>query len=227
MMKKTIQKAFLTSLPVMAGYIVLGIAFGILLKEKGFSIVWAFMMSLTIYAGSMEFVTISLLDAGASLVSAALMTLLVNARHLIYSLSMLERYRDTHPFKPYLIFGLTDETYALVCNGAPEDVDEKRYYFFLTFFDQCYWLTGSVLGAFLGAFIPFDTTGIDFSMTALFITIFVDQILKADSCLPGVIGIGCSILSLCLFGPSRFLIPAMISIVGLLILVERKGDNRL
>ncbi len=225
MMKKTIQKAFITSLPVMAGYIVLGIAFGILLKEKGFSIVWAFMMSLTIYAGSMEFVAIHLLDAGASLVSAAMMTLLVNARHLIYSLSMLERYQDTRPFKPYLIFGLTDETYALVCNGAPEDVDEKAYYFFLTLFDQCYWLTGSVLGAFLGSFIPFDTTGIDFSMTALFITIFVDQILKADSCIPGVIGIGCSVLSLCIFGASRFLIPAMIGIIGLLILVERKGDD--
>ena len=101
----------------------------------------------------------------------------------------------------------------------------KSLLFFLTLFDQCYWLTGSVLGAFLGSFIPFDTTGIDFSMTALFITIFVDQILKADSCIPGVIGIGCSVLSLCIFGPSRFLIPAMIGIIGLLILVEREGDD--
>ena len=125
---KTIRYAFVRSLPIMAGYIVLGLGFGVLLQSKGYGAGWALVMSGLIYAGSMQYVAIDLLAGGASLISAAIMTLMVNARHLFYGISMLERYRDTGAAKPYLIFALTDETYSVVCSGGvPEGVDRKKY----------------------------------------------------------------------------------------------------
>ena len=149
--KNTVRKAFVATIPVMAGYVVLGIAFGILLSDKGYSILWALAMSVFIFAGSMQFVTISLLTGGASLISSALMTLMVNLRHLFYGISMLRRYRGTGKYRPYLIFALTDETYALVVNGAPEGTDEHLYCFLVSLFDQCWWVTGSVLGSLIGS----------------------------------------------------------------------------
>lgn len=172
----TEKYAFKQSLPVMAGYLVLGMGFGILLMTKGYGVVWAFLMSLFIYAGSMQYVTVNLLAGGASILSAALMTVMVNARHLFYGISMIERYKNTEPYKPYLIFGLTDETYSLVCSGnMPEGVDEKKYFFILTLLNQCYWIIGSVAGSLIGRFAAFNTAGIEFSMTALFLVVFVEQ----------------------------------------------------
>ena len=136
----------------MAGYIVLGIGFGMLLGAKGYSITWALAMSVFIYAGSMQYVAIDLITGGASLISAALMTLMVNARHLFYGISMVERYKDTKPYKPYLIFALTDETYSLVCSGdVPEGVEEKKYFFLVSLLNQIYWVIGSVMGSVLGS----------------------------------------------------------------------------
>ena len=156
----TFRYALKRSIPVMAGYIVLGIGFGMLLGAKGYGITWALAMSVFIYAGSMQYVAIDLITGGASLISAALMTLMVNARHLFYGISMLERYKDTKPYKPYLIFALTDETYSLVCSGdVPEGVEEKKYFFLVSLLNQIYWVGGATAGALLGTmvtrFLPF------------------------------------------------------------------------
>ena len=214
--RKTFRAAFTASVPVMAGYVVLGIAFGILLRDKGYGFLWALAMSLFIYGGSMQFIAIGLLDAGASLVSTALITLLVHARHLFYGISMLTRYQDTGAYRPYLIWALTDETYALVVNGAPEGCSEREYYFFLSLLDQSYWVLGSLLGSLIGSALNFDTAGIDFAMTALFVTIFTEQFLTMKDHVPAMIGVGVSVLCLVFFGPDRFLIPSMLLISALL-----------
>ena len=206
----------------MAGYLVLGMGFGILLKTKGYGVVWAFFMSLFIYAGSMQYVTINLLAGGASVLTAALMTFMVNARHLFYGISMIERYRNTKPYKPYLIFGLTDETYSLVCSGnAPEGVDEKKYYFILTLLNQCYWVVGSVAGSLLGSLITFRTAGIEFSMTALFLVVFVEQWKSVKDHTSAIVGTGTAAVCLWCLGAEGFLIPAMIIITGILLVLKK------
>ena len=187
---------------------------------------WALAMSLGIYAGSMQFVAIDLLGAGASLITVALTTLTVNARHLFYGISMIDKYENTGRIKPYLMFSLTDETYSLVCNDAPskELMDKKSYYFFVSLFNHLYWVLGSVIGALLGAIIPFNTQGIDFALTALFITVFVEQWLEAKNHLSAIIGVVASVVNLIIFGSDNFLIPSMISIVVILTLLRKKED---
>lgn len=212
MNKKTSSLAFRASLPVMAGYLVLGVGFGVLLQNQGYSVLWAFLMSLTIYAGSMQYAAIDLISGGAGLITTALMTLMINARHFFYGLSMLDKYQDTGKAKPYLIFALTDETYSLVCSPAPAEADEKGYYLLVSLFDQVYWIIGSVLGGLLGPILPFDSTGMDFAMTALFVVIFVEQWLSAQNHIPAVLGVLISMACLILLGPARFVIPAMIGI---------------
>ena len=171
-----VKTAFVKSLPVMAGYIVLGIGFGILLNEAGFGPVWALLMSLLVFAGSMQFVGVSLISGGASVLVTAMTTLMVNARHIFYSVSMYDTYKTAGKRKPLLIFTLTDETYSLLCDGsAPAGCDPHQYRLLVSLFNYFYWVLGSFLGGLLGQIIPFDTTGIDFSMTALFVTVFVEQ----------------------------------------------------
>lgn len=214
---KTIRYAFVRSLPIMAGYIVLGLGFGVLLQSKGYGAGWALVMSGLIYAGSMQYVAIDLLAGGASLISAAIMTLMVNARHLFYGISMLERYKDTGAAKPYLIFALTDETYSVVCSGGvPEGVDQKKYYFWVSLLNQLYWIAGGVAGALLGSVLPFDTTGIDFSMTALFLVVMTEQWKASRDHTPALVGLGVSLVCLLIFGSSDFLIPSMVGITAAL-----------
>lgn len=220
--KNTIKYAFLASIPVMAGYIVLGMGFGILLQDKGYAWWWAFLMSLTIYAGSMQYVGIDLLAGGATVIATALMTVMVNIRHLFYGISMLEKYSKTGKEKSYLIFSLTDETYSLVCDpDLPENVDEHRYYLYLSVMNQFYWVLGSVLGAVVGAALNFNSAGIDFAMTALFVVIFVEQWEKAENHLPALTGVIISVICLVIFGSSGFLIPSMLGITAALFLEKR------
>ena len=220
MKNKLIRKALIDTLPVMTGYIVLGMGFGILLKTKGYGLVWALAMSVFIYAGSMQYLTVSLLTSGAGLIAAAIATLMVNARHLFYGISMIDKYKGAGKKKPYMIFALTDETYSLVC--SEEIVDEKErhtYFFMVSLFNQSYWVAGSVIGALLGSVIPFSVEGIDFALTALFITIFVEQWLSTKRHAPAIIGVAVSVVCVLLFGADNFLIPAMclitIAMVGL------------
>ncbi len=228
MNQKTIKYSFTKSLPVMAGYIVLGIGFGILLADKGYSFWWAILMSTAVYAGSLQYVGVGLLGSGASLLSTALMTLMVNARHLFYGVSMLEKYREMRGFrKLYAIFALTDETYSLVCGAnVPEDVDEKWYYVLVSMMNQCYWVFGSFLGAFLGNALSFDSTGIDFSMTALFVVIFVEQWEGAKTHISAVTGLIISTGCLLLFGADYFLIPTMLLIAAVLLAAKRQIERR-
>lgn len=220
--KNTLKYAWKASLPVMAGYLVLGIGFGVLLEDKGYGWWWAALMSLTIYAGSMQYVAVDLLAGGATIVSAALMTIFVNIRHVFYGLTMLEKYNATGREKPYLIFALTDETYSLVCSAQLADgIDEKRYDLYISLLNQGYWVIGSVMGAVAGAVIPFSSTGIDFSMTALFVVIFVEQWEKTKQHLSAVSGIVISVLCRIVFGASSFLIPAMIGILAAMLLEKR------
>ena len=224
---KTFKYAFVRSLPIMAGYIVLGLGFGVLLQSKGYGVGWALAMGGLIYAGSMQYVAIDLLAGGASLISAALMTLMVNARHLFYGISMLERYKDTGAVKPYLIFALTDETYSVVCSGdVPDGVDRKKNYFWVSLLDQFYWVVGCVAGALLGSVLPFDTTGIDFSMTALFLVVMVEQWRSTCDHTPALVGLGVSLVCLLIFGSSNFLIPSMIGITVALTLLRGTMEKR-
>jgi len=225
MNRQTVKNAFFKSIPVFAGYVVLGIGFGILLRSAGFGVLWAFAMSTFIYAGSMQYVGVSLLSGGASVITAALTTFMVNARHLFYSISMVDTYKDAGPYKPYLIFALTDETYSLLCDKkTPPGDDPDRYRFFVSLFNQCYWVLGSVIGSLLGAVIPFSTEGIEFSMTALFIASFTEQWLSTKDHVPALTGLFCTLLCLVLFGSSRFLIPAMLLITLVLTLLRKREE---
>ncbi len=225
--KTTAKKAIINSLPVMAGYICLGIGFGVLLEANGYSFLWAILMSLTIYAGSMQYVAVDLLSGGATLIATGLMTLMVNARHLFYGISMLENYKDVGKLKPLLAATLTDETYSLVCSKEllPEGIDENKYYLFLSLMNQSYWVLGSAIGGLLGAAITFNTTGIEFAMTSLFVLIFVEQWESAKNHVPAIIGLLCSLGCLIIFGTSNFLIPSMICIT-LALLIFRKGADK-
>lgn len=221
---QTVRNAFKSSLPVMAGYLVLGAGFGMMMKAAGYGAGWAFAMSLFIYAGSMQYAAVGLLSGGASLLSVALTTLMVNARHLFYGISMLEPYRKAGAARPYLIFALTDETYSLVCSGKRS----IRECLLISLFDQVYWVAGSTVGALLGGVVPFSTEGVDFALTALFLTVFTQQWLESKNHFPALCGVGVSVLCLAVFGPDRFLIPAMAGITALLLaagLKEKEGDH--
>ena len=223
MNRNVMQKAFRKSLPVMAGYIVLGAGFGILLESAGYGVLWSFAMSTLIYAGSLQYVGVSMLTAGASLLTAALTSLMVNARHLFYGISMLSRYRDAGKKKPYLIFSLTDETYSLLCDGEyPEGEDRYTYWFLVSMFNQIYWVTGSVIGSLIGSRITFSTAGIEFSMTALFISAFTEQWITSKDHIPAMTGLFCSLICLLIFGSQGFLIPSMLMITAVLALYGKR-----
>ncbi len=226
-MRKIIKKSFIDTIPVLTGYLVLGFGFGIILKAGGYGIFLAFIMSLFIYAGSMQYVAIGLLAGGASLFTAALTTLMVNARHLFYGISMLGKYKNVGKRKPYLIFALTDETYSLVCGDNSEIPPEKRkhYYFYVSLLNHIYWVTGSVLGAVAGSVIKFNSRGIEFALTALFLTVFIEQWLTAQKHTPAIIGVGISVVCLIIFGSENFLIPAMLVIALLLCLHKEECGN--
>jgi 4-azaleucine resistance transporter AzlC len=214
-----LKAAFPYTIPVLTGYIFLGIAFGILLGSKGYHFGWAFLMSFAIYAGSMQFVAINLLTSVFNPLNAFLITLVVNARHLFYGLSMLGKYRDTGKKKPYLVFGLTDETFSIVCSTEPPDgINKEWFMFFITLLDQIYWIAGSLLGSLLGALFTFNSKGIDFIMTALFIVIFINQWESRKNHIPAMVGVGASVISLIIFGSANFIIPSMLLILSSLTL---------
>jgi 4-azaleucine resistance transporter AzlC len=220
---KTVKAAFVKSLPVMAGYIILGIGFGILAHNAGYGFLWVLAMSLFIYAGSMQYVGVGLLAGGASVLTVILTTVMVNARHLFYSISMLRHYRNAGRYKPYLIFSLTDETYSLLCDGkVPEGTEPDRFRFLVSLFNQSYWVLGSVIGSLVSGILPFSTAGIEFSMTALFIASFTEQWITAKDHIPAVTGLLGTLLCLIAFGPDRFLIPAMLLITLLLTLFRNR-----
>ena len=220
-----VRRAFLDTVPVMTGYVFLGFGFGILMQQNGFGVLWAGAMSLLIYAGSMQYVAVSLLASGAGLVTAALTAFVVNARHLFYGISMVDAYKGA-PKKPYLIFALTDETYSLVSkNQVPEGISRHGYCLLVSLFDHCYWIAGTVLGSLAGAYLPINYEGIDFVLTALFVTIFVEQWLSTEDHRPALTGVASTLVCLLLFGQDIFLIPSMVLIALLLATLRRTGKE--
>lgn len=223
MNKDTFKEALKDSLNILPGYIVLGIGFGVLLKTKGYGFAMCLFMSGLIYAGSMQYVGIDLLSNGASLITAFFMTIMVNIRHLFYGIGMLKEYQSLRKHRIYNIFALTDETFSIVCNKKAED---KDYYFFLSLLNHSYWITGSLIGNILGDVLPFDYTGIDFSMTALFIVIVVSQWENSKDHLPVMLSFVVSLICLAVFGGNDFLIPSMVCIiVSLFVLRKIRGDT--
>ena len=227
MYRRAFRAALPATIPVLMGYLSIGIAFGLMLEAVGYNVIWSFFMSLTIYAGSGQYMGVELLRDGAALTSVAMLTLILNFRHLVYGLSMLEKFRGMGWRKLYMIFSLTDETYALLSSArVPERVDPHAYYFAIALLDHAYWILGSVIGSVAGALIQFDTTGIDFAMTALFLVIAVDQWESYPSHLPALLGCGITVASLALLGADAMLIPALCIIVLALLLFRSRLESQ-
>ena len=226
MNKQLLRRAFLDTVPVMTGYVFLGFGFGILMQQSGFGALWSGSMSLLIYAGSMQYVAVSLLTSGASLLTTALTTFVVNARHLFYGISMIDAYKNTGKRKPYLIFGLTDETYSLVSQAKiPDGCGRIGYCFWVTLFDHVYWIAGTVLGSLAGTLLPINYEGVEFALTALFVTIFVEQWLSTKNHIPAITGVAATTASLIFFGKDVFLIPSMVLIAVCLTMMRKTGKE--
>ena len=214
---KALKAAFPHTLPILAGYGFLGIAFGIMMNAAGFSFVWPLVMSILIYGGSMEYVAVEMLTSAFAPVEVFIMALLIQARHVFYGISMLEKFKGMGAKKPYLIFGMTDETFSVNCSvKIPDDVDKGWFMFFVTLLDQIYWVAASAAGGIIGSLLKFDTTGISFVMTAMFVVILLEQWQKEKDHTATLIGLFSSIVCRLCFGADSFMIPTMLAIVALL-----------
>lgn len=215
--KKAFKKAFPYTIPVLTGYLFIGIAFGVMFAEKGYSFLWAALMSLLVYAGSGQYLAVNFFVPGISFAQIVVMILMVNVRHIFYGISLLEKFNNMGKKRWYMIFGLTDETYSLLCTTkVPEGVEEDKFLFAISIMNQSYWVIGSMIGGLAGALIPFNSEGIEFAMTALFVVIFVEQWLDRKNRIPELIGIGCAIICLNLFGVDKFVLPSMVLMIFIL-----------
>lgn len=230
-MGKALKSAFPYTVPIFAGFLFLGMTYGIYMNVSGFSFWYPMFMSLTIFAGSAEFVAVNLLLGPFCPFQALAMTLMLNARHLFYGISMLDKYRGTGLKKIYLIFGMCDESFSINCTAEiPEDVDRGWFMFFVTLLNHLYWFSGAALGGLFGSFIHFNTEGLDFVMTAMFVVIFMEQWMKEKHHGSALLGLGLSFLCLLAFGPGRFMVPSMIAILAALTLLQKpfeKGEKTL
>lgn len=224
MKKSAFSIALRDTVPVLTGYLFLGAGFGILMSENGFGIIWSAAMAVFVFAGSGQYLAVGLLASQAGLVSVAVATLLVNARHIFYGISLVDTYKHAGLKKYYMIFGLTDETYSLVTQAKlGPGIDRSKYCFFVTLLDHFYWVCGCALGSILGATLPISFEGVDFVLTALFVTLFVEQWLSSKNHLPALIGLGATTVCLLIFGSEYFLIPSMALIATALILTREKA----
>lgn len=228
-MNDTLKKAFITTIPVLLGYLSIGVAFGLMIHSIGYNVLWAGIMSLTIYAGTMQYIAVDLIKNFTTYLNIAVVSLLVNFRQLVYGLSMIDKFKNYKLIKKfYMIFSLTDETYALISSTeVPESVikegETDKYYFYIAILDHSYWIIGSIIGATIGSLIKFNTEGISFAMVALFCVICTEQWLKDKNAkLPSIIGGACGIVSLLIFGPDNMMIPAIIAIIVFLLLINKR-----
>lgn len=226
MLLKALKAAFPHNIPVIAGFTFLGIAYGVLMSTKGYGPLWSFLMSAIAFCGSMQFVAINLLVVSFDPVQAFFMALMVNARHLFYGLSLLKKYKGTGKLKFFLIYWLCDETFSITYSfDPPKDVEPKWFYFFISLINYAHWILCSVIGGLIGHLITFDTKGIDFSLTALFVVIFINGWKEAKNRVPGIIGMACSVVSIMIFGTGNFIIPAMIMLLIVLTLGRGKLEK--
>lgn len=220
--KKAFIAAFPHTIPIFAGFWFLGLAYGIYMNVSGFSFWYPMLMSLTVFAGSVEFVAVNLLLGAFNPVQALLMTLMINARHLFYGISMLDKYRYTGWKKIYLIFGMCDESFSINYTARiPKWIDRGWFMFAVTFFNQIYWVTGATLGGIFGSLIHFNTEGLYFVMTAMFVVIFLEQWLHEKNHLSAVLGIVISVSCLIVFGSENFIIPSMLAILAVLTMLRK------
>ena len=228
MKRKALKTIFLDTVPVLTGYLFLGAGFGILLNEKtGYTTGMSFFMALFMYAGSAQYLAVSLIADRAPLISAAIATILLNARHIFYGISLLDTYKGAGKQKFYMIFGLTDETYSLITqNQPPEGMTRHRYCFLVTLFDHIYWLVGCSLGNLATALLPISFEGVEFVLTALFVTMFVEQWLSNKNHLPAIIGVAATVICLSLFDKDIFLVPSMLLIAVLLTVTKKTGGQK-
>lgn len=218
-----LKAAFPHTIPILAGFAFLGLTYGVFMSVSGFPWWYPCLMSLVIYAGSMQFVTVNLLLAVFDPLQAFAMAILVNARHLFYGLSLLEKYRGTGKLKPYLIYALTDETFSINCSAEPPaDVDVNLFMLCVSLLNQSYWVIASTLGGIFGSLLTFNTEGLDFAMTAMFVVIFLENWLKSKNRLNAILGLILPLLCLVVFGPDSFMIPAMLAIMLALTLLRSR-----
>ncbi|MCI5494409.1 MAG: AzlC family ABC transporter permease [Lachnospiraceae bacterium] len=228
---RAFRAAFPFTIPVLTGYLFIGIAFGVMYQEKGYNFLWAILMSVMVYAGSGQYLAVNFFAPGVSLFQVIFLEIMVNIRHIFYGLSLLERFQNMGKKKLYMIFSLTDETYSLFfITKVPKDVDEDKFMFAIALLDQLYWITGSAIGAIAGSLIPFDATGIDFAMTALFVVIFVEQWLTMKNHIPALTGLGAGLICLLIFGADNFILPTMICVMVILLscrkVIEPKEEGQ-
>lgn len=230
MKKRALKAAFPHTIPILTGFLFLGMTYGIYMRSLGFSFVYPMLMSLTIFAGSMEFVAGNLLLGSFNPFQVLAMTLMINARHLFYGISMLDKYKGTGAKKFYLIFGMCDESFSINCTAKiPEDVDKGWFMFFVNLLNQFYWFFGATLGGLFGSLIKFNTEGLDFVMTAMFVVIFMEQWFKDKNHTNSYIGLGISLISLIAFGADKFILPAMAGILIMLTILKKpleKGKTK-
>ena len=226
MRRKALKAAFPCTIPIMTGFIFLGAAYGIYMNASGFSFVYPLFMSMLIYGGSLEFVAVEMLLSPFAPLQVFIMALLIQARHLFYGLSMLDKFRGTGWKKFYLIYGMCDETFSVNYTAdIPEDVDCGWFMFFVTLLNQFYWVASATTGGIIGSLLKINTNGISFVMTAMFVVIFMDQWLKEDQHLSSLIGLGVSLICLLIFGVDSFMIPTMITIVVLLTVLRHRLER--
>ena len=224
--KQAFRKAFPYTIPVLTGYLFIGIAFGVMYAEKGYSFWWAALMSVLVYAGSGQYLGVNFFVPGISLIQVMVLTLMVNIRHIFYGLSLLDKFNKTGKKRWYMIFSLTDETYSLLCTTKiPGDVQEDKFLFAIAILNQIYWVIGSIIGGIAGDILPFDSAGIEFAMTALFIVIFIEQWLDRNNRIPEIIGVIAALIGLQIFGASRFILPTMLAIVLVLFIGRKKLEG--
>lgn len=227
MSQKELQFALVKTLPILCSYLFLSMAFGIMMNQAGFAFYWAYLISLTIYTGAFQFVMVSFLTTGAGIITVMLTALAMNSRHLFYGISYVEKFQRMGRKYPYMIFSLTDETYALYSSlDCPESLKEDQVMFHIAWLSRAYWLIGTLLGAVLGQLIPFDFTGIDFCMTALFVTILIDQWNKTKNHLPAIIGGTSAVICLLLFGADQFMLPSLLITTAILFGTGGRDESR-
>lgn len=215
---KALAAAFPHTIPVLTGFLVLGIAYGMLMQKKGYAVQWSVLMSAVAFCGSMQFVAITLLTTAFHPLQAFLLSIMVNARHLFYGLSMLESYKGFGKVKTFLIYTLCDETFSIVSSvEPPEGVDRKRFYLSISLLNYCYWVFGTFLGGIAGTYLSFNTTGLDFALTALFVVLFLEQMKKPENRVFGLIGVAATVVSLVLFGANQMVLPSMAIVLALLL----------
>mgnify|MGYP004462757263 FL=1 len=226
MTKAQIRKnAFLKSIPIMCSYIFVSMAYGIMMENAGFDWYYSLFVSLTVYTGAFQFVLITFLSGGASIVTIALTAFLMNSRQTFYSLTFLKDFQKMGRRKLYMIYTMTDETYAVNCTLDLPEKEKEDTMFLVAFFSRCYWMAGAVLGGVIGQLLPFDMEGIDFCMTALFVIIFIDQWEKTRKHIPAMTGLGIGILCLVIFGQKSFMLPALLITSGILVITEKGGKS--